>query len=159
MHIDFLPEFLIGNITVADCAITPCVRADSAVNLLIDSGHRKAFPKGIPISRKDPFEKAAYNKDGCRRERTALIFTQPKFNWRSITNNRFWPITAKALTPHANVIRFNAAANCSTVRSALCSFSSPNKPTRKVMKSAGSSHCSGTPAAVCKPSTKNFLPV
>eukprot|EP01034_Spumella_vulgaris_P030690 gene30690-37943_t len=31
------------------------------------------------------------------------------------------------------------------------------RPMRKVRKSAGSSHCSGTPAAVCKPSARNFL--
>ena len=57
----------------------------------------------------------------------------------------------------AHAIWSRAVARWATVRSMLCSFSSPNKPTRKLMKSAGSSHCSGTPAAVCRPWPRNFL--
>lgn len=51
----------------------------------------------------------------------------------------------------------SASLSWATLRSTLCSFSSPNKPTRKVENPAGSSHCKGTPAAVCRPKAKNFL--
>ena len=50
-----------------------------------------------------------------------------------------------------------APSSRSTVRSTFSSFSKPNKPMRKVMKSLPSSHCKGTPAAVCRPWAKNFL--
>ena len=53
---------------------------------------------------------------------------------------------------------FNASSRLFTVRSGWCSFSRPNRPMRKLRKSAGSSHCSGTPAAVWSPRLRNFLP-
>ena len=40
-----------------------------------------------------------------------------------------------------------------------CSLSRPNRPMRNVRKSAGSSHCSGTPAAVCRPWAANLRAV
>jgi len=60
--------------------------------------------------------------------------------------------------PHPTPTLSKAPARLATVRSTLCHFSNPNNPTRKVLKSGPSSHCNGTPAAVCKPSFKNFLP-
>lgn len=54
-------------------------------------------------------------------------------------------------------IASSAFARFATVRSMLCSLSRPNSPTRKVLKSGRSSHCSGTPAAVCRPTAANFF--
>src|SRR3990167_1267416 len=52
----------------------------------------------------------------------------------------------------------SACSRVATVRSILPSLSKPNRPRRKVWKSAGSSHCSGTPAAICRPWAANLLP-
>src|SRR5690606_34254036 len=54
-------------------------------------------------------------------------------------------------------IASSAFSRFATVRSMLCSLSRPNSPTRKVLKSGRSSHCSGTPAAVCRPTAANFF--
>ena len=54
-------------------------------------------------------------------------------------------------------ISLRTLARLATVRSTLCSLSRPNSPIRNVLKSAGSSHCSGTPAPTCMPANVNFL--
>src|SRR5690606_30832226 len=53
--------------------------------------------------------------------------------------------------------RARAWARRATVASVSCHLSKPNRPRRKVRKSAPSSHCSGTPAAACRPAARNLL--
>lgn len=54
----------------------------------------------------------------------------------------------------ASTARFSRA----TVASTSFSLSRPNRPNRKVLNSAPSPTCNGTPAAICNPSARNFAP-
>ena len=72
---------------------------------------------------------------------------------------------ARGCQSAARCSRRSRAMTCSaspsgpSARSAWPSFSRPNRPMRNVRKSAPSSHWSGTPAAVCRPSVANAAPL
>src|SRR6185437_8333312 len=85
---------------------------------------------------------------------------QPAPQWQPILEiNPSHPMVARLAADDENFdARASASSSVRTVRSTSASLSRPNKPTRNVRKSAGSSHCSGTPAAVCRPSVANRLP-
>src|SRR5690606_25181520 len=56
------------------------------------------------------------------------------------------------------VIRSRASSRRSTAPSTSVSLSTPNRPMRHVLKPAGSSHISGTPAATWMPASAKRLP-
>ncbi len=101
------------------------LRAVAILDRFIDQATGRGFSCGV---------------DAAQRQQAGCGHTDPLFHGIPLHQNAIMP--GAAGTPIGIQRRAHRLA---TVRSTLCHFSRPNRPMRKVWKSAPSSHCRGTP--------------